>query len=163
MRVSVIGLCAEMNICKQIAKRTNGNYGVVVNEPHFKDLLFECVPPPAVAADAAAEAIAAGGVNASGAAAKRARMTATANNNQGADLILMGFPTMLATQSFPTFCSCHAKLKSAGFICPRCKSQICEVPSDCGICGLTVVSSPHLARSYRHLFPVKNFVVVAEQ
>lgn len=27
----------------------------------------------------------------------------------------------------------------------------------CHICGLTLVSSPHLARSYHHLFPVKPF------
>lgn len=29
-----------------------------------------------------------------------------------------------------------------------------ELPGACHICGLTLVSSPHLARSYHHLFPV---------
>lgn len=51
----------------------------------------------------------------------------------------------------------HSKLTLGGYICPRCKSKVCELPSDCDICGLTLVSSPHLARSYHHLFPVDNF------
>lgn len=51
----------------------------------------------------------------------------------------------------------HSKLTMGGYVCPRCKSKVCELPSDCDICGLTLVSSPHLARSYHHLFPVDNF------
>lgn len=51
----------------------------------------------------------------------------------------------------------HSKFTLGGYICPRCKSKVCELPSDCDVCGLTLVSSPHLARSYHHLFPVDNF------
>ena len=32
-----------------------------------------------------------------------------------------------------------------------------ELPASCHVCGLTLVSSPHLARSYHHLFPVQPF------
>jgi transcription initiation factor TFIIH subunit 2 len=32
-----------------------------------------------------------------------------------------------------------------------------DLPCSCHVCGLTLVSSPHLARSYHHLFPVKAF------
>lgn len=32
---------------------------------------------------------------------------------------------------------------------------MCDVPTDGDICGLMIVSSPHLARSYHHLSPVK--------
>lgn len=44
------------------------------------------------------------------------------------------------------------------------KRQICcpgaqELPSQCNVCKLTLVSSPHLARSYHHLFPVQPFTV----
>ena len=116
-----------------------GTYGVVVNEAHFKDLLFESVPPPAT----------------SSSSSSNSRIT------PGADIMQMGFPTMLSNIQYPTLCSCHSKLKTSGFICPRCRSQVCEVPSECGVCGLTIVSSPHLARSYRHLFPVKNFVEIS--
>lgn len=30
----------------------------------------------------------------------------------------------------------------------------------CHVCGLSLVASPHLARSYHHLFPVKPFAEV---
>ena len=37
-----------------------------------------------------------------------------------------------------------------------------ELPCSCHICGLTLVSSPHLARSYHHLFPVRAFSEVPQ-
>ena len=36
-----------------------------------------------------------------------------------------------------------------------------ELPTACHVCGLTLVSSPHLARSYHHLFPVRPFQEVS--
>jgi transcription initiation factor TFIIH subunit 2 len=44
------------------------------------------------------------------------------------------------------------------YVCPRCSGRIDELPSQCAVCRLTLVSSPHLARSYHHLFPVPAFV-----
>ncbi|KAG0823948.1 hypothetical protein G6F62_006536 [Rhizopus arrhizus] len=127
VRVNVVGLAAEVQICRALSKKTKGTYGVVLNEAHFKDLLFEVVPPPAVM-----------------------------QNKNTSNLIKMGFPKRLVEDN-ATFCVCHSKLTMGGYICPRCKSKVCELPSDCDICGLTLVSSPHLARSYHHLFPVDNF------
>jgi len=43
------------------------------------------------------------------------------------------------------------------YVCPRCSGRVDELPSQCAVCRLTLVSSPHLARSYHHLFPVKAF------
>lgn len=55
-------------------------------------------------------------------------------------------------------CSCHKEAKvGAGYTCPRCKARVCELPTECRICGLTLISSPHLARSYHHLFPIVPF------
>lgn len=51
-------------------------------------------------------------------------------------------------------------LRPGGFACPRCCSLQAQLPSRCHVCGLTLVSSPHLARSYHHLFPVKPFAEV---
>lgn len=48
-------------------------------------------------------------------------------------------------------------------MCPRCNSKYCELPIDCSICGLKLVSSPHLARSYHHLFPVQQFVEIEDE
>lgn len=105
-----------------------------MNEGHFKDLLFELIPPPA----------------------QKVKAIGTA----AADLMMMGFPTRLPESSQPTLCVCHSELKSQGFLCPRCQSKVCDVPTDCDICGLMIVSSPHLARSYHHLFPVKPYDAV---
>ena len=44
----------------------------------------------------------------------------------------------------------------------RCRARVVELPCSCHICGLTLVSSPHLARSYHHLFPVRAFSEVPQ-
>jgi len=116
-----------------------------MNEGHFKDLLFELIPPPAQRATTSTTPR----VSAAGAPA-----------NPAADLMMMGFPTRLPDASLPSFCVCHSELRSQGFLCPRCLSKMCDVPTDCDVCGLMVVSSPHLARSYHHLFPVKPYVAM---
>jgi transcription initiation factor TFIIH subunit 2 len=51
-----------------------GSYGVVLNETHFKDLLFEAIPPPAV--------------------------TQTRNTS---NLVMMGFPTK-SNDLHPSYC-----------------------------------------------------------
>jgi transcription initiation factor TFIIH subunit 2 len=35
------------------------------------------------------------------------------------------------------------------------------LPSECPACGLTLILSTHLARSYHHLFPLRNWVEVS--
>ncbi|KAG7440006.1 TFIIH basal transcription factor complex, subunit SSL1 [Guyanagaster necrorhizus] len=137
IRISVVALAAEMKICRDLCDKTGGQFGVAMNEGHFKDLLFELVPPPAQQAS-----------------------THAGSTNPAGDLMMMGFPTRLPDASPPSLCVCHSDLKSEGYICPRCLAKVCDVPTDCDICGLMIVSSPHLARSYHHLFPVKPFDAV---
>lgn len=50
-----------------------------------------------------------------------------------------------------------SKLTTGGYYCPQCCSKYCELPVECRVCGLTLVSAPHLARSYHHLFPAANY------
>lgn len=50
-----------------------------------------------------------------------------------------------------------SKLTTGGYYCPQCYSKYCELPVECRACGLTLVSAPHLARSYHHLFPAANY------
>ena len=68
----------------------------------------------------------------------------------------MGFPKQ-EKQGYPSFCTCHPKLTFGGFSCPRCSSKYCEVPTQCSVCGLTLIAASHLARSYHHLFPVQPY------
>ncbi|CAH7690767.1 Ssl1-like-domain-containing protein [Phakopsora pachyrhizi] len=148
MRVSIVGLAAEVHICKEICKRTQGKYGVILNEDHFKELLFESIPPPPKLLS---------------------QNDRSGFTHQSADLIQMGFPKQVESKRVMALCVCHPASGStpssldhqrkfrAGFICPRCEVKNCENPTNCLICGLMIVSSPHLARTYRHLFPVANW------
>ena len=42
------------------------------------------------------------------------------------------------------------------------QGRLAELPGECGVCRLTLVSSPHLARSYHHLFPVPPYEELPE-
>ncbi|KAG9327150.1 hypothetical protein KVV02_000866 [Mortierella alpina] len=99
IRASVIGLAAEVQVLKFLSTQTKGTFGVAMNEGHYRDLLFEMIPPTAVT-------------------------TTKASSN----LVQMGFPA--------------------------------RSNEKCDICALTLVSSPLLARSYHHLFPVENYIEV---
>ncbi|KIM69242.1 hypothetical protein SCLCIDRAFT_104188, partial [Scleroderma citrinum Foug A] len=140
IRISIIALAAEMKICRELCEKSGGQFGVAMNEGHFKDLLFELVPPPAQ---------------------RSTVRTGGPSGNPPADLMMMGFPTRLPDTSPPSLCVCHSDMKREGFLCPRCMAKVCDVPTDCDICGLMIVSSPHLARSYHHLFPVKPYETVS--
>ena len=97
-------------------------------QSHLKELVLEHAPPPPAIAEFAI-----------------------------ANLIKMGFPQR-AAEGVVSICACHKEAKvGGGYTCPRCKARVCELPTECRICGLTLVSSPHLARSYHHLFPITLF------
>ncbi|XP_002977382.2 general transcription factor IIH subunit 2 [Selaginella moellendorffii] len=128
MKCSVVGLTAEIYICKHISQETGGSYAVAMNEGHLKEILLEHVPPPAAMPDASS-----------------------------ASLVRMGFPQR-GSEGAVAICACHKELKiGGGYICPRCRARVCELPTECSLCGLALVSSAHLARSYHHLFPIPTF------
>lgn len=148
IRCSIISLSAEIGICRQLATNTGGTYGAILDDSHFKDQLLAHVDPPPAA------------------------------KTQEFALIKMGFPhgqhaeEVLSPKQAAggtsgtqlTMCMCHidsndepSKLNAVGYHCPQCLSKYCELPVECISCGLTLVSAPHLARSYHHLFPVPHF------
>lgn len=46
VRCSIIGLSAEVHVCRQLANETGGTYNVILDDCHLKDLLFQQVEPP---------------------------------------------------------------------------------------------------------------------
>jgi len=70
-----------------------------------------------------------------------------------ASLVRMGFPVRLRVEAKAYYCAGQG----GDFVCPQCKARVEELPGSCPVCSLTLVSSPHLARSYHHLFPVPPF------
>uniref|UniRef100_A0A667XZ45 General transcription factor IIH subunit n=1 Tax=Myripristis murdjan TaxID=586833 RepID=A0A667XZ45_9TELE len=141
IRVSVIGLSAEVRVCTVLTRETGGSYHVILDESHFKELLmFHVKPPPA-------------------------------SSSSECSLIRMGFPqhtiASLADQDAkPSFSMSHLDSSSdpglslGGYFCPQCHAKYTELPVECKICGLTLVSAPHLARSFHHLFPLQAFLEI---
>ncbi|RSH91414.1 hypothetical protein EHS25_009713 [Saitozyma podzolica] len=157
LRTTIISLSGEIKICRQICERTGGRFGVAIDEEHLRELLWETIPPPAQTLAPSAtmgvrNALAAGG-RAGG------RPGGAGRPPPAGDLMVMGFPVRLP-QGGETLCACHGLLKKGGYLCPRCGSKLCDVPTDCEVCGLMVVSSPHLARSFWFLFPVANYATL---
>ncbi|KAF4074677.1 hypothetical protein AMELA_G00242010 [Ameiurus melas] len=139
IRVSVIGLSAEVRVCTILTRETGGSYNVILDESHFKELLtFHVKPPPA-------------------------------SSSSECSLIRMGFPQHVIASasdqdSKPSFSMSHLESSDAGpelslggYFCPQCRAKYTELPVECKVCGLTLVSAPHLARSFHHLFPLEAF------
>ncbi|KAL4402186.1 transcription factor TFIIH holo complex protein [Malassezia pachydermatis] len=148
IQVSVISLAAEIHVLKDLCARTGGDFNVVMNEDHYKELLLKHVPPRVITEETSTQA----------------------SDTNAADLLVMGFPRRLPFHTPATLCACHGRLVTpskasendslaapAGYQCPRCLSKVCQVPTDCPTCGITIIMSTHLARSYHHLFPVQNY------
>lgn len=137
IRVSIVGLAAQVAICDELCSKTNegenSSYSVALHEEHFKDLLLAITTPPV-----------------------------TRTQEQGnASLLMMGFPSRtLAAGDSIHFCACHHRPTREGYACTRCGSRVCRLPAECPGCGLTLILSTHLARSYHHLFPLRNWVEV---
>ncbi|XP_043967583.1 general transcription factor IIH subunit 2 isoform X1 [Gambusia affinis] len=139
VRVSVIGLSAEVRVCTVLTRDTGGSYHVILDESHFKELLMLHVTPP------------------------------PASFSSESSLIRMGFPqhsvASLSDQDVkPSFSMSHLDysggpaLTLGGYFCPQCQAKYTELPVECKVCGLTLVSAPHLARSFHHLFPLQAFI-----
>lgn len=168
VKVKVIGLAAQVAICQEIVSRTNQAaqaYGVIMNEAHFKDLLMACVEPLAVTAPTAEPA------DADAVPLLRMGFPLKSASTVSAGSALVA--------NFPHLCSCHPtqgstdasdavvvqngtappppSLSTVGYTCPQCRSRVCHLPTICPVCGLMLILSTHLARSYHHLVPLNDF------
>lgn len=135
--VQIIGLAAQVAICQTLANRTNPSlppnqvYTVALNEQHYRDLLMRATTPPTTT-------------------------SSSADSGVKSSLLMMGFPSRIVDPS-PTLCACHSRPTRGGYLCSRCSSKVCSLPTQCPTCGLTLILSTHLARSYHHLFPLRNW------
>uniref|UniRef100_A0A8C2PA67 C2H2-type domain-containing protein n=1 Tax=Capra hircus TaxID=9925 RepID=A0A8C2PA67_CAPHI len=116
VRVSIIGLSAEVRVCTALARETGGTYHVILDESHYKELLTHHVSPP------------------------------PASSNSECSLIRMGFPqhtiaSLSDQDAKPSFSMAHLDsntepgLTLGGYFCPQCRAKYCELPVECKICG----------------------------
>ena len=110
-------------------------YGVALNEEHFRELVMDITTPP---------------------------VTYSQQHSPASALLMMGFPSR-TVETHASLCACHSKPSCGGYLCSRCGSKVCALPTECPACGLTLILSTHLARSYHHLFPLINWVEVSWQ
>lgn len=149
VRVSIIGMNARIKVCQTIVERTNAGddkeYVVATDRESLRQYLLATITPRAVRKK------------------RKDPNDTTADDtpvSAGAALMLMGFPSRI-TEDSPTLCACHSALSSGGYICPRCKAKVCSLPMTCPCCRLSLALSQHLARSYHHLFPLRNWAEVS--
>jgi transcription initiation factor TFIIH subunit 2 len=138
LRVSIIGMSARLKICVEICNKTNSGdesvYGVALDQQHFRDLLMATTIPPVI----------------------RRAEEMEANK---ASLLMMGFPSRVEEEA-PSLCACHGEMSLGGYTCSRCQAKVCTLPQQCPACKITLILSTHLARSYHHLFPLRNWKAV---
>lgn len=140
VRVSVIGLAAEVFACSKAAAMTKGRHAVALDAAHVTELALSHAPAPAITgADATPSLV-----------------------KMGFARDLSGSGNVEKNKGPQAFVGASAKLSRGGHECPRCLARVSELPAACHVCSLTLVSSPHLARSYHHLFPVEAFAFVDE-
>lgn len=136
IRVSALALTAELHVCRKIAQESGGSIGVCLDKAHFRDwLLGQCVPPPALRQQ---------------------------ERDFSCEMVHMGFPTRTKAD-IPNLVHATRETKvlaRTAYTCPQCRAKVSELPTDCVVCGLKLVLSPHLARSFHHLFPVAPFTEV---
>lgn len=143
IRVSIIGMSARLKICQEIVVRTNagdeGEYTVATDQEQLRELLLATTTPPVV---------------------RNTAKTAVPPPESVAALMMMGFPSRVI-EDIPTMCACHGNLTTGGYTCSRCSAKVCSLPITCPSCQLTLLLSTHLARSYHHLFPLRNWTEVS--
>lgn len=144
MRVSVIGMSARLKICTEIVRKTNAGdeseYTIATDQEMLKELLIATTTPPVIRQSTQAE-------------------KAKDKPESSAALMQMGFPNRVVTDHL-TMCACHGTLTRGGYTCSRCAAKVCSLPITCPACQLTLLLSTHLARSYHHLFPLRNWGTV---
>lgn len=143
VRVSVIGLAAEVFACSKAAAMTKGKHAVALDAAHVTELALSHAPAPAITgADATPSLVKMGFAR---------DLTGGSGSGSG---------TGGRAKGPQAFVGAAARLSRGGHECPRCLARVAELPAACHVCKLTLVSSPHLARSYHHLFPVGAFAFV---
>jgi transcription initiation factor TFIIH subunit 2 len=133
VRSSAISFAGELYVLKQVSKISHGTFTVPLSEAHLREALTEYLAPPP---DLFAKSV--------------------------AKLAVVGFARTIDSEA-EGICSCHVKaVVGAAFECPRCMNVQCSLPGECAVCGLLLVRSVHLSRSFASLWVVEDFKASVE-
>jgi transcription initiation factor TFIIH subunit 2 len=136
VRCSVIGMGGEVYILRQLADMTGGTHHIAMQSQHYSVLINAHKIPPALEKD---------------------KMSNLAHPMK------VGFPQKIDGSKWDI----DPKTKcifNGGYECPRCKTRNDgTLPLECNVCGLNLLYSPHIARSYHHLIKVPAFVKIDKE
>lgn len=148
VRISAINLIGDLFLLKGLTTATHGLYLVPLAEAHLRDAIASFVAAP---------------VDFAGIAKSASRLMA------------VGFPRkQLRNAALGSFasgtvdCVCHvtaseaASASEALFVCSRCNSAVCQIPAECPVCSLLLISWTHLARSFAGLFLLEEWELAAD-
>ncbi|CAD5223449.1 unnamed protein product [Bursaphelenchus okinawaensis] len=129
IRASTIGLCAELFVFRKMSSVTHGRCDVVLDEGHYKKILDDYIKPVVLPKESES------------------------------NLIRVCFPVRDVVFE-PPVCVCHrddfSDLEQA-YICAQCGAHFCSTPVECGVCGVLLITSPQLARTFQHLLQLDDF------
>ena len=131
IRCSVLGMGGEIHILHKLTEMTGGSHHIAMHSEHYRDILNSHKSPPAL---------------------EKEKMSNLAFPMK------VGFPQKIDGSKWDI----DPKSKcifNGGYECPRCKTRNDGIlPLACYVCGLNLLSSPHIARSYHHLIKIPKFV-----
>ena len=135
VRCFVYSLLAEVYICKRIATQTGGHFSVATTPAHLRELVLTVVPP---------------------------RPTEEGTMAPSRSLIKVGFPER-QPEGVAQLCFLAGQGHTMGlaervYTCPQCCANQQEIPTQCPVCNLKLLSAAELTKTYHHLFPVPSFV-----
>ncbi|KAK0415241.1 hypothetical protein QR680_011845 [Steinernema hermaphroditum] len=131
----VVHMTGEMYVCKRLCAMTGGRHDVILDQGHFDMIMTDHVHPPKV------------------------------NKELDGNLVRMGFPPHEVIRT-AMFCACHkgemADIRAGerGYRCPQCRARYCQIPTECKVCKLVLVSAPQLARASQHFRPLRAFAEI---
>lgn len=73
---------------------------------------------------------------------------------QRVSLLKLGFPPVVSEW---TLCACHLGITESGYICVKCSTKVCKLPTRCPICDTLLVSLVNLYKSMYHQYPLGEF------
>jgi len=176
VKINVIHLGAQVEICKTVAKTTGGKLVVPNNELEFEEALIKMSkPPPKI--DNKSKMMKMSENPENNGNQQNNSENSVENSSSKSTMLKMGFPlfkkynsTVITNGQSNRFrmvsrmapnsqmeLKHEANLSNESYQCPQCRVHVSCLPIQCPTCNLQLVTSAHLARSHHHLFPVKKF------
>ena len=175
-------------MCRKVAKDTGGEFGVAMTPEHLKDLALTLVPPRANeeggvgpsrslirvgfperqpagaptlcfgAGDGAKLSMSSGeGTYMCASSVSREPPWAPSRCRPLLDAVRLESPSPPRVKEAGTRLT-HLRARPGRRSCPQCDARHLEIPTQCPLCDIRLISSAELTKTYHHLFPVPTFV-----